>query len=115
MNPKARAFKIEDILNSSVSAREKAIQIHEQISATAEETDETIPLEVIEKSFSQMRKNTFRGFRSAILLVIADNRLLNIFAINRNLLRMDYQLVLVKPSAEVKHLVKSKFKLPVLQ
>lgn len=115
MNPKERAFIIEDILNSSLSTREKAIKIHEQISSIAEEEDEIVAVEVIEKSFAQMRKSTFRGFRSAILLVVASNRILNIFAVNRNLLRMDDEPILVKPSAEIKNLVKSKFKLPVLQ
>lgn len=115
MNPKERAFVIEELLGSSLPRREKAIKIYEQICLTAEEADEIVSIEVIEQSFSQMRKSTFRGFRSAILLVVASNRFLNIFAVNRNLLRMDYEPILTKPSQEIKNLVKTKFKLPILQ
>lgn len=110
MTPKERAFKIEGILNSSLSTSEKAIKIHEQISAIAEEEDEIVSVEVIEKSFAQMRKPTFRGFRSAILLVVASNRILNIFAVNRNLLRMDYEPIIIQHNEEIKNFVRRWFK-----
>lgn len=115
MTSKERSLKIEEILIGASSNKVKSNQIFDLISSNAEYPDEIVPLIVIEKALPQMRSQSFRSLRSAILLVLVISfKGENVFFINKNLLKMDFEPIVINPEiqSKVNSIVMNNLKLP---